>query len=83
MQELELGNVTSTFGSCNFSADSRYPRTQERFPDGRLLCNGDLACFGGIGELEFRSSSDYLDCRGCLWMDLNEGSGVNFAYRIV
>ena len=72
MQELELGVVTSTFDSCNFSADSRYPTTQERFPDGRLLCNGTDACSEGTGQLEFKSSSDYLDCRGCLWMDLKE-----------
>ena len=48
-------------------------------PDGRLLCNGTDACSEGSGQLEFRSSSDYLDCRGCLWMDLNEGFGSNFA----
>ena len=80
MQELELGVVTSSFDSCNFSADSRYPTTLERFPDGRLLCDGTDACSYGTGQLEFKSSSDYLDCRGYLWMDLNEGFGIKFAY---
>ena len=77
MQELELGNVTSSFTSCAFGDPSIFPTTEERFPDGRLLCNGADACSNGTGQLEFRSSSDYLDCRGCLWMDINEGFGSN------
>ena len=54
----------------NFSGLRQNP--EERFPDGRLLCNGTDACSSGTGELEFKSSSDYLDCRGCLGMDLNK-----------
>ena len=80
MQELELGNVTSSFVNCAFGDPSIIPTTQERFPDGRLLCNGADACSDSQGgQLEFSSSSDYLDCRGCLVMDLNEGFGINCA----
>ena len=79
MQELEQGDVTSSFITCDFGNPSIIPTTEERFPDGRLLCNGADACSEGSGQLEFRSSSDYLDCRGCLWMDLNEGFVSNFA----
>ena len=77
-QELEEGLVTRSFDSCAFGDPSIYPTTEERFLDGRLLCNGTDACSYGTGQLEFRSSSDYLDCRGCLWMDSNERFGVNF-----
>ena len=79
MQELELGNVTSSFESCAFGDPSIIPKMEERFPDGRLLCNGTDACSEGSGQLEFRNSSDYLDCRGCLWIELNEGFGSHFA----
>ena len=79
LKELEDGLVMSTFESCAFgnaSFPSIIPTTQERFPDGRLLCNGTDACSGGSGVLEFSNSSDYLDCRGCLWIALNQ----HFAY---
>ena len=56
---------------CGFFGGNIFPTTQKRFPEGRLLCNGPDACVGGLGILEFRDSSDYLDCR-CLWMVLNE-----------
>ena len=67
-----LGNMVDFF----------WVAAKERLPDGRLLCNGTEACLGGTGtsgELEFRSSSNYLDCRGCLWMDLSEQFCDNFA----
>ena len=80
MQDLEAGLVTSSFESCTFGNPSIFPTTPaERFPDGRLLCNGTDACRGGSGVLQFKNSSDYLDCQGCLRMDLNEGFGSNFA----
>ena len=82
-----LGHVWSFLALLFFKAFGEYivdffwAAAKERFPDGRLLCNGTDACLGGTntsGELEFRSSSDYLDCRGCLWMDLNEGFRFEF-----
>ena len=72
VKDLDNGFCEEACNDCVFADTSVVPTGQERFPEGRLLCTSDDintgSCRNFTSFLEFKSSSDYLLCRGCLWI---------------
>ena len=71
MKDLERGYCNNACNECDFNF-TEFPTKRDRFPEGRLLCT-NFSCRDDVldtsGALVFKSSSDYLDCQGCLGRD--------------
>ena len=71
MKDLERGYCNNACNECDFNFIMEFPTTRDRFPEGRLLCT-NFSCRNDVFDndfLVFKSSSDYLDCQGCLGRD--------------
>ena len=69
MKDLERGYCNNACNECVFGGVVVFPN---KSAEGRLLCTNsscrdDVLAIGG--QFRFKSSSDYLDCQGCLGRD--------------
>ena len=88
VKDLDNGFCDNACNDCVFADTSVFPTGQERFPEGRLLCTSDDgfpamdSCGSFTSFLEFKSSSDYLLCQGCLWILFQKRFGVHGIFLI-
>ena len=90
VKDLDNGFCDEACNDCVFADTSVFPTGQERFPEGRLLCRSEdkfladdaFSCSNFASFLEFKSSSDYLDCQGCLWIVFQKRFGVHGIFLI-